>query len=142
GDETRAPLKEGAEQKRDQQHLKATVFRAPADRGLQGLERAFLHRQPVEEDDIENDPANREKARDRAEHGRTQRHIGGHRENDNGDENRDKERDNRRDVSFYLVRRAENKKGYDRPCGPRGRQKNTVQWVVYLVSPPCSLHSP
>ena len=68
--EARCAFEEGAEGKRDQQKLQAAIRGDAADRGLQRLERALLDRQPVQKDDVENDPADREEAGDRAEHGR------------------------------------------------------------------------
>jgi hypothetical protein len=50
--------------------LQAAVGGDPADRVLQRLERAFLDREPVKEDDVEDDPADREEAGDGAENGR------------------------------------------------------------------------
>src|ERR1700724_430026 len=68
-----APSKKRAERKGDQQQLDAPVRAHPADRLLQRLDRAAGEGQPVHEEDVEHDPADREETDDRAEHGRTNR---------------------------------------------------------------------
>jgi hypothetical protein len=50
-------------------------FVTPTNGVLQYREYAFLHRQPVEKDDIQDNPTNGKEAGNCAEHGRTQRHA-------------------------------------------------------------------
>jgi hypothetical protein len=105
----------GAEAEGDQQKLQAAILGDAAARGLQGgLEDAFFYRQPVEENDVEHDPADREEAGDGAKHGRAQRHVGRHREDKNGDEVGDDQRNDCRDVRLDLVGCDENEKREDR----------------------------
>ena len=68
--EARGALEEGAEGKRDQQQLQPPVGGDAADRLLQRLESALLHGQPVEENNVEDDPADREEAGHGAKHRR------------------------------------------------------------------------
>jgi hypothetical protein len=67
--EARSALKKRAERKRNEKKLQPTVVGDATDRVLQSLEHAFFHRQAIKEDDVKDDPNDREKAGYRAEHG-------------------------------------------------------------------------
>jgi hypothetical protein len=81
--------------------------RDAADRLLQDLEPAFLHRQPVEEDDVQNDPADREQA----DHGAVNRGADGdarrHGEDEDGDQDRHDQSDEGGDIGLHLAPRDE-----------------------------------
>ena len=131
--EARGAFEECAEAERDQQQLQAAILGDAADRGLQRSEHTFLHRQPVEEDDVEHDPADREKARHRAEDRGADRHVGRHREEEDRDEVCDDERDHRREVRLHLVRRDEQQQRDHRQRGCDRRQSLIGEWVVVLI---------
>jgi hypothetical protein len=72
-------FKEGVKRERDQEQLQPAIRAHAANRHLQGLERALLQGEPVQEEHVENDKADREEACHRAENCRTQGEVGGHR---------------------------------------------------------------
>jgi hypothetical protein len=119
--ETRCAFKERAEAERDQQKLQPPVLSYAADRRLQRLEHAPLHRQAVEEDDVEHDPADGEEAGDGAEHGGAERHARGHREDDDGHEIRHDQRDDGGEMRFDFVGGDQREQRHHRQSGGDGR---------------------
>ena len=143
--EARGALEEGAEREGDEQKLQPAIRGDAADRRLQGLERALLDRQPIEENDVENDPSDREKAGYRAEHGRTQRQTRRHGEDKDRHEIGDDERNNGGDMRLHLVGRDEHQQCDDRQGRTERRKNPVVEGIVnliphYTASFDCDMH--
>ena len=81
-----APSKNAPEGEGDEQELKAAVAGDPGQAGLEDGEMAFLRGQGVEEDDVQDDPADREEPVGGAENGRGAGLARGHAEDGHGDE--------------------------------------------------------
>src|SRR5580765_1182567 len=118
---SQTPFEERTKGERYEQQLQSAVLGDAADGGLESLEYAPFHGQPVKENDIQDDPADREKAGDCAERGCAQRHVSWHSEDDDGNQISDDKRNDRCDVSLNLIRGNENKKRYDWKCCRPGR---------------------
>ena len=137
----RGALEERAERECDQQQLQAAVGRDAADRPLQDRKGAGRDGQPVHEDDVEDDPADREEARDRAENGGADRQAPGHREQQDCHEDRGDERDDRRDMCPDCAGRDQHQEGDDRDRRGNRRQDFAVKRIVDLLphgAPPSS----
>jgi hypothetical protein len=126
-------LEKGAEGEGDKQQLQAAVVGDAADRDLQRLERALLDCQPIEKDDVEDDPADREEAGHHAEHRRAQRQSGRHGEDNDGDEIGDDQRDDGGDVGLDLARRDQGEQRDDWESRGDRRKNRVVERVVDLV---------
>ncbi len=126
-------LEERAERECDQQQLQAAVIGDAADGCLQRLEGAFRHREPVEKDDVEDDPADREEAGHRAEHGCAQRHARGHGEDEDRHQVGDDQRDDGGDMGLDLVGRDQHQQRHHRQRGGDGRQHCIVERIVDLI---------
>ena len=88
-----APSKKAPKQKGIRQDLQPPVGGDPAQRMLEDPEQAFFHRQAVEEDHVQDDPADGPEAVDRAQGGGLGRHVRRHGE----DIDRDQEGQDQRD---------------------------------------------
>jgi hypothetical protein len=73
-----APLEEGAEAEGDQQELQSTVLAHAGDAVLHHFEVTSFQRELVEEDDVENDPANGHQAEGSTVDGGLSRHADRH----------------------------------------------------------------
>jgi hypothetical protein len=134
--EARSAFEERTEAERDEKKLQAAVAGDAPDGGLERFEHAFLHREPVEEDDVEYDPADWEEPGDGAEHGGAERHPSRHGENHDRDQIGNDQRDNRGDVSFDFVGRDQHQQRDDRKRRGNGRQHSIMQWVIDLIPHP------
>ena len=134
-------LEKRAEGKCDQQQLQTAIRGDAADRRLKRLECALLHRQPVQKEDVENDPADREEACDGTEDRRANGEAGRHRECEHCDRNRDQQRSNGSDRGLDLVRCDQGQQGDNRQRSGNGRKHGIAERVVDLVphvqTPPC-----
>jgi hypothetical protein len=113
--------------------LYAAVVRHAADRLLKLLELPFLHRQPVEEDDIEDDPADREKAGDRSQNSGTDRHRCRHGEDEDCDQIGNDERDDGCDMCLHHIGCDKAEKNENGNCGEYGGQNSTARGVINLI---------
>jgi hypothetical protein len=128
-----APVTATGVPKPDAQELQASVGRDAADGGLQDFESAVRHRQSVEEDDVEHDPADGEEARHRAERRRPQRHVGRHGEDEDRDEVGDDQRDDRGVVRLDLVGCDQRQQCHDGQGRRDRRQRGVAERIIDLI---------
>ena len=131
--EPRGAFEKCAEREGNQQQLQAPVGRDAADRPLQDRESAGRDGQPVHEDDVEHNPADREKPDQRAEESGTQRQPPRHREQQHRDEDRRGQRDQRRDMRLDRTGRDQHQQRDDRDRRGDRRQDIAVKRVVDLL---------
>ena len=81
-------FEKGAEAERDQHELQPAIVGDPADAVLQHAEQPGLDRHPVEEDQVEDDPAHRRDREQRAVEPGPCRHSARHAEDEQGDHHR------------------------------------------------------
>jgi hypothetical protein len=113
GTKTEAPSKNAPKAKAiSSTSCKRAVWGNPADRLLQRRKSPSRHRQPVHEDDVEHDPADRKEADDRAEDAGADREPRWHREQEDGDDDHDEECNKRGEMSL------------DRSGGDQDEQRN------------------
>jgi hypothetical protein len=131
--ETGCALEKCAEGERDQEQLQATVVGDPADGALQQFEATGLDRNAVEENDIEDDPADREEADHHAEQRCPDRHARGHVVDGNGDDVGDDQRNDGRDVRLDLAAGDQHQERDHRHGGGERRQGRVAERIVDLI---------
>jgi hypothetical protein len=125
-------LEERAEAKGDQEQLQATVIGDAADAVLEHLEQAEFLRELVEEDDVEDDPTDRQKPEGGAEERRFAGHFGRHAEYEDGARERNGEAEQRRHVGFHAEYAEPAEEDDDRQRRDERRQPWIAQRIVNL----------
>jgi len=102
GVEARCAFKERAKAERHQQQLQAAVFGDARDGALQDLERPVQGGEPVQEDDVEDDPADREQAGNDAKARRLARHGSRHAKHERRNADADNQRQARSQMGLHM----------------------------------------
>ena len=121
------------ERKRDQQQLQAPVLGHTADGALQQVETPGCDREAVEEDDVQDDPADREEPGHHPEQTGANRHAGRHGEDEYRDEIGGDQRNDGGDMRLDLAACDQNQQrddGYRR--GDR-RKHRVVKGIIDLI---------
>ena len=95
-------LEEGAVGEGDQQQLQPPVLRDVGDRVFLDLAGAALVGELMQEDDVEDDPADRQEPGEAAEHRRLARHLGRHPVGEDRDDQRRQQAEARCDVGLHV----------------------------------------
>jgi hypothetical protein len=126
-------LEEGAEAKGDEQELEPAVAGDPGEAFLEHLEMAFLLGQVVEKNDVEDDPANREKAVGGAEECDCAGLVGRHSEDGDGDDDGRGQAEDRGPVGLEPEEREGPEKDDDRDGGNERREKRVSERIINLL---------
>ncbi len=133
GAEAAGALEEGTEGEGHQQQLQASVGGDARHRLLEDREPPLLHRQTVEEDDVEDDPPDGEEARHHAEDGGPGRESRRHAEADDGDQQGKAERDDRRDMGLHPSARDHGEECDDRHGSGESREPWAPERIIDLI---------
>ena len=129
----RRPFEEGSEGEGDEEQLKATIRRDVADRLLKRREPSFLHRQPVEENHVQDDPADGKHAGDDAEERRADGKAGRHGEQEDGDRDRRHQGDDGGNMGLHLAGCDHRQKKDDGNGGSDGGQSCAAEGIIDLT---------
>ena len=126
-------FEERAEREGDEQELETPVAGDAGQAVLHDLEVALLAGQVVEEDDVEDDPADGEEAVGRAQPRRPRGHARGHAEGEDGREHGGGQAEERRHVGPKLEEGQPAEKDDDGESGDERREPDAAERVVDLV---------
>ena len=126
-------LEEGAETEGNEQKLEPTVVADVADASLQDVELALFVGELVEEDDVENDPADREQAEGGAIDGGHRRHAAWHAEDEDRDQQGGGEAEQRGEVRLHFEDADRAEQDDHRNCGQNGRDQRAAGRIVHLA---------
>ena len=118
-----APSKKAPKEKATRE-LEATIRREVADGLLKRGEPSFLHRQPVEENHVQDDPADGKHACDDAEERRADGKPGRHGEQEDGDRDRRHQGDDGGNMGLHLAGCDHRQKKDDGDGGSDGGQSS------------------
>src|SRR5579871_1382406 len=130
--ETSGSFEKRTEAERDQEQLKAPVFGDSRDAVLQDLEQAQTFGEPVEENDVEDDPADRQEAERGAKQGSFACHGGRHAENEHGTSKRDRECQQRRNMRLHAKYAERTEQNDHRKRGDDRREPCVVERIIDL----------
>ena len=137
--EARGAFKERAEAERDQQQLQAAIRRDVGDRVPKYLERTALFGQPVQEDDVENDPADRQESEQRAIDGSHPCHFRRHPVGEDRDDQCGDQPEYRGPVRLDMQERETPQHDHDGNRRHQRGQQDAVEGVVDLTPDHCRL---
>ncbi len=126
-------LEEGAEAKGDEEELQPAVARYARQAFLENLKVPLFARQVEEENDIQDDPADREEPVGGPENGHGAGLGRRHAEDRDRDQERRDEAEERRPMGFEAEESERSQKNDDRDGRDEGREEHTAQGIVNLL---------